>query len=75
MREFFTAADVTTTLADALARWHSSRDDAPREISGQFEFNRFTRRWHRDHAGGNRRDLLSAWQVYRSLRRNERDQG
>ena len=72
MREFFTAADGTTTLGDALALWHSSRHGAPREISGQFEFNRFTRRWHREHPGGDRRDLLAAWQVYRSLPRDER---
>ncbi len=73
MREFFAVADGTTTLGDALAHWYASRNDAPREISGQFEFNRFTRRWHRDHPGGNRRDLLSAWQVYRSLPRDERE--
>jgi hypothetical protein len=73
MREFFNAADGTTTLGDALAHWHSSRHDAPREISGQFEFNRFTRRWHREHPDGNRADLLSAWQVYRSLPRDERE--
>ncbi|TJY69888.1 hypothetical protein E4J89_09325 [Arthrobacter sp. CAU 1506] len=73
MREFFSAADGTTTLGDAVAHWHSSRHDAPREISRQFEFNRFTRRWHREHPNGSRQEMLSAWHVYRSLPRDEQD--
>lgn len=67
MREFFAAADGTSTLADAAAHWHATRDAPAGEIGEQFELNRFTRRWHLDHPGGSRAELLEAWKVYRSL--------
>lgn len=66
MRDFFAAANGTQTLADALAHWHARRDRGPQQIDGQFEYNRFTRAWRRDHPTGGRAELLAAWWNYRN---------
>ncbi len=72
MREFFAATDGHQTLADALAHWRATRDRPQREIDAQFEYNRFTRAWHREHPTGTRAELLSDWQAYRGLPSDER---
>lgn len=73
MRGFFAATDGTQTLDDALRHWHATRDRGPDEIGGQFELNRFARRWHAAHPGGSHGDMLSAWREYRALPVEERD--
>ncbi|WP_024795487.1 DUF6434 domain-containing protein [Tomitella biformata] len=72
MREFFAAADGTSTLADAAAHWRATRDAPAPEIGAQFELNRFTRQWHLDNPGSNRADLMEAWRTYRALPIDER---
>lgn len=72
MRAFFTDSDGTRTLDDAIAHWYATRDQAPREIDKQFEFNRFTRAWHARYPEGSRADLLAAWSEYRSRPIDER---
>lgn len=72
MREFIGSADGTTTLGDALAHWRTTRDGGPREIDAQFEYNRFTREWHRANPTGSREQLLADWAIYRSLPIDER---
>ncbi len=72
MREFFAAADGTTTLGDALTVWRSDARRAPREIDGQFELNRFTRSWFADNPQGSRDQMLEAWWRYRDLPIGER---
>ncbi|KAA0974262.1 hypothetical protein FQ154_15560 [Paeniglutamicibacter gangotriensis] len=67
MREFFAAANGTTTLADALAHWSATRGAEPRLIDQQFELNRFTRDWHKQNPGGSREEMLAGWKQYRSL--------
>ncbi|MEV4095197.1 DUF6434 domain-containing protein [Streptosporangium saharense] len=66
MRAFFAGADGTRTLRDALDHWHSTRGGGERGIDSQFEYNRFTRSWHRDHPEGTREELLAAWWEYRN---------
>lgn len=72
MREFFEEADGTQTLGDALAHWHATRGAAPRDISAQFEYNRFTRAWFAQHPDASRDDVLAAWADYRSRPIDER---
>ena len=72
MREYFAAADGTSTLGDALTHWHATRDRAGGAIGEQFEYNRFTRRWHEDNPDGDRAALLAAWREYRSVPADER---
>lgn len=67
LRGFIAAADGSTTLGDALTHWHATRDQPERDIDTQFEYNRFTRVWHEANPGGNRSELLSAWNAYRAL--------
>ena len=66
MREFFSAADGTQTLQDALDHWNRTRDAGKLAISSQFEYNRFTRGWYTDHPSGDRAALIRAWREYRS---------
>ncbi|TVZ84239.1 hypothetical protein FB157_121164 [Streptomyces sp. BK340] len=68
MRDFI-AGNPGRTLADAVAHWHATRPDAarPREIEGQFEFNRFTSAWHRENPAGTRAQALEAWYAHRAL--------
>ncbi|WP_019144700.1 DUF6434 domain-containing protein [Aeromicrobium massiliense] len=73
MRAFFATADGTTTLGDAVAHWHASRDRDPSEIGAQFEWNRFTRRWSADHPDGTAEQMRAAWARYRSLPLGARD--
>lgn len=70
MRDFI-AGNAGRTLADAVAHWHATRPDAarPREIEGQFEFNRFTSAWHRENPAGTRAQALEAWYAHRALPR------
>ncbi|GIG24937.1 DUF6434 domain-containing protein [Cellulomonas denverensis] len=72
MRAFFAAADGTRTMGDALDHWHRTRDRGERSIDPQFEYNRFTRAWRREHPEGGRAELLAAWQEYRNLPVDER---
>jgi hypothetical protein len=66
MREFFASTDGPRTLGDAVTHWHRTRRQPRKAIDPQFELNRFTRRWHRDHPDGSRRDLLADWAAYRA---------
>jgi hypothetical protein len=66
MREFFASIDGPRTLGDAVTHWPRTRHQPRRVIDPQFELNRFTRRWHRDHPEGSHRDLLTDWAVYRA---------
>ncbi|MFT3834725.1 MAG: DUF6434 domain-containing protein [Micropruina sp.] len=72
MREFFDEADGTQTLGDAVAHWHATRDQGPRDVAGQFEYNRFTRAWHAQHPDASRREVIDAWNDYRSRPIDER---
>lgn len=66
MREFIATSAGERTLGDAVAHWYASRSTAGnRPIDPQFEFNRFTRRWHATNPGGGRPELLAAWDEYR----------
>lgn len=67
MRSFFAGADGTQTLQDALTHYRTTRGEGATAIDATFEYNRFTRRWHRENPGGARADLLRAWQEYRAL--------
>lgn len=73
MRDYFADADGTQTMNDALEYWRASRGAPKQEISSQFEYNRFTRAWHRENPAGSREELLHAWRAYRSKPRDERD--
>ncbi|HNP59052.1 MAG TPA: DUF6434 domain-containing protein [Gordonia sp. (in: high G+C Gram-positive bacteria)] len=72
MREFIGSADGTTTLGDALVHWRATRNGGPCEIDAQFEYNRFTRDWHRANPAGSREQLLAEWAAYRGLPIDER---
>ncbi|MDR2974593.1 MAG: SAP domain-containing protein [Propionibacteriaceae bacterium] len=72
MRAFIAAADGVRTLGDAVAHWLDTRACPVETIDPQFEYNRFTRLWRRDHPDGRRSDLLAAWQVYRNQAADER---
>ncbi|MBH0775601.1 hypothetical protein IT779_04760 [Nocardia sp. NEAU-351] len=72
MREFFAGADGSRTLADGLEHWYGSRDQGEKSIDSQFEYNRFTRAWHRAHPNGARSELVAAWQEYRGRPVDER---
>lgn len=66
MRAFFAATDGTQTLQDALDHWRSTRDRGETDIGSQFEYNRFTRAWHRDNPAGTPDEAREAWGSYRS---------
>jgi hypothetical protein len=72
MRAFFSDADGTKTLQDAVAHWHKTRNQTRQDIDPQFEYNRFTRAWHDSHPAGTRDQLLAAWNLYRSQPIDER---
>lgn len=65
MREFFAAADGTTTLHDALDHFRATRGQQPATIGAQFEYNRFTRVWRELHPNGSHADVIAAWRDYR----------
>ncbi len=67
MREYFAAADGTTTLADALSCWHTTRNAPASQIGRQFELNLFTRAWFAGNPGGTREQMHTAWQLQRAL--------
>lgn len=67
MRDFFATNDGTATLHDAVQHWHRTRSRTPNPIGSQFELNRFARRWHAEHPGTDRQQLLAAWREYRAL--------
>ncbi|MGL5851696.1 MAG: DUF6434 domain-containing protein [Phycicoccus sp.] len=72
LRGFLAGSDGSATLGDALAHWHATRA-LPRETPAeQFEYNRFTRQWWREHPGGDRAGLAAAWRAYRGTPTNER---
>lgn len=66
MRAFFASADGKQTMQDALDHYLATRCQGAKPIDVQFEYNRFTRAWHEANPMGERADLLSAWQEYRS---------
>lgn len=72
MREFFAQSDGTKTMQDAVDHFHATRDQVSKSIDNQFEYNRFTRAWHRDFPEGSRDELLKAWRVYRNTPIDER---
>lgn len=72
MRQFFAQTEGTQTLGDALSHYLTTRSKLPLPIASQFEFNRFTRDWYRNHPETTRREMLSAWQEYRSLPKDHR---
>lgn len=72
MRDFFAAANSTTTLHDALDHFLATRSQPPTTIGAQFEYNRFTRTWHEQNPNGSRADLIAAWRVYRRRPIDER---
>lgn len=59
MREFF-ADPGGRTLTDAVAHWKRTRG-LRRPIEAQFEYNRFTADFRRDHPGASRAEILAAW--------------
>lgn len=64
----FIRASTGLTLGDAVRHWRATRTvDGPPDIAPQFELNRFTRDWCRDHPGGSRQGLAAAWLAHRSL--------
>ena len=71
MREFI-ANNAGATLGEAVDHWHATRGKEY-EIEPQFELNRFTRRWYAENPGGTRQQLDEAWQRYRSLPRDARE--
>lgn len=72
MRDFFAANTGDSTLGDALEHWRATRTDAPRPISEQFEYNRFTRAWRSAHPESDREELLAAWRDYRDKPMDQR---
>lgn len=72
MRAFFANTDGTQTLQDALDHYQATRDQGQKVIGSQFEYNRFTRAWYEARPDGSRKELLEAWQNYRSLPVDER---
>lgn len=67
MREFFSTADGTSTLGDAVIHWEATRKSRVSEIGKQFQRNQFTRTWFAEHPDGTRNELHKAWQLHRSL--------
>lgn len=67
MRDYV-AQGAGRTLAEAVAHWHATREQAaqPREIGAQFELNRFLRDWHARHPEGTRPQALAAWRAHRA---------
>lgn len=73
LREFI-AAGAGRTLGEAIDHWASTRND-PTEIAEQFEYNRFTRRWHAKNPGGSSEQLREEWWEYRSAPRSSLAEG
>lgn len=65
MRDFFARSDGTKTMQDALDHFHATRDQGSKSIDNQFEYNRFTRDWHKKYPDGSRDELLADWRAYR----------
>lgn len=72
MRQFFAQTDGTDTLGDALNHYLGTRSALPLPIGSQFELNQFTRDWYKKHPKTTRREMLSAWEEYRSLPKDRR---
>lgn len=72
MRDFFAAADGTTTLRQALDHFLATRGQPPTTIGAQFEYNRFTRAWHKQNPNGSHADVIAAWRDYRRRPIDER---
>lgn len=66
MREFIATSSGTRTLGQAIEHWHTTRNLGPTKIDAQFEYNRFTRAWHRANPIGSKTQLLDAWNNYRN---------
>ncbi|PQZ91693.1 hypothetical protein CQ018_13025 [Arthrobacter sp. MYb227] len=65
VRDFFVQSDGTTTMQDALDHFHATRNQGSKSIDSQFEYNRFTRGWHKKYPDGSRDELLADWRAYR----------
>jgi len=66
MRQFM-AQGAGKTLGEALEHWKATRNAPPSDIGAQFELNRFTRQWFKNHPDGSRQEMLTAWEEYRRL--------
>jgi len=66
MRDFFRSSDGSKTLNDAVKHWHATRAAGSQQIAAQFEYNRFTRNWRRQHPSSGREALLAAWKEYKN---------
>ena len=71
VREFMTSSSGTT-VADLVAHWEATRDTPRSQPDAQFEYNRFSVRWHAAHVGGTPAECRAAWFVYRSLPLDQR---
>lgn len=66
MRQFFAESDGTKTMQDAIDHFAATRHVENASIDSQFEYNRFTRAWHKKHPDGSREELLAEWRAYRN---------
>lgn len=66
MRDAVAAGGLT--LNELVTRWQQPRPAS--EPAEQFELNRFSRSWHREHPCGNHTDMLLAWKDHRSRPRD-----
>ncbi|CAB4740929.1 MAG: hypothetical protein F2694_05255 [Actinobacteria bacterium] len=71
VRDFMTSSSGTT-VADLVANWEATRDTPRSKPDAQFEYNRFSVRWHAAHVGGTAAGCRAAWFVYRSLPLDQR---
>jgi hypothetical protein len=72
MRTFFSSR-AGATLGDAVEHWHATKHMRPTEIAPQFELNRFTRQWRKDHPNGTHQELMAAWHHHRATPTDQRN--
>ncbi len=72
MREFL-ATGEGATLGAAVQHWHATKDVPVTEIAPQFELNRFTRQWRKDHPNGTHQELMAAWHHHRATPTDQRN--
>lgn len=60
------------TLGDALDHYRATLDDPAGPIGEQFEYNRFTRQWARDHRGASPAEIRAAWWRHRNTASDRR---
>lgn len=71
MRDFI-ADGQGQTLQQALDHWRETRTDDPKEIDGQFEYNRFTRAFRASHPAADHAATVAAWKAWRALPKSQR---